>query len=174
MACAYRWFAYEKKWWSMAEVEATKKGLDESYSTDVCTRKKNMGNTWKKKPAYVSPETDPVSLSLSVDQGVTAPNRAWRYFHEVPGSQVRTKTSQRSTIRLCFKSGCQLRQRIKPLMVKFLPLRWPRDVYRAAPMARPGSTEWSAQAWRTREFEPQWGDPSPTVSGLESVMKAHM
>jgi hypothetical protein len=65
MACAYRWFAYEKKWWSMAEVEATKKGLDESYSTDVCTRKKNMGNTWKKKPAYVSPETDPVSLSLS-------------------------------------------------------------------------------------------------------------
>ena len=124
----------------MAEVEATKKGLDESYSTDVCTRKKTW-ETHEKRNLHMCLLKPIQSLSLSVDQGVTAPNRAWRYFHEVPGSQVRTKTSQRSTIRLCFKSGCQLRQRIKPLMVKFLPLRWPRDVYRAAPMARPGSTE---------------------------------
>ena len=152
----------------MAEVEATKKGLDESYSTDVCTRKKNMGNTWKKKPAYVSPETDPVSLSLSPRRPgshgpkpglAVLPRSTW-----IPGEdQNKPKIYTGSTIRLCFKSGRQLRQRIKPL-----------DVYRAAPMARPGSTEWSAQAWRTKEFEPQWGDPSPTVSGLEPVMKAHV
>lgn len=59
------------------------------------SKKKNMGNTWEKKPAFMSPETDPVSHSLPIDQGVTAPNRAWRYFHEVPGSQVRTKTRQK-------------------------------------------------------------------------------
>lgn len=164
MAC----HGLSKKWWSMAEVEATPRiGWKLQYGR-MYSKKKHGKHMKKETCICVS------SHSLSVDQGVTAPNRAWRYFHEVPGSQVRTKTSQRSTIRLCFKSGCQLRQRIKPFMVKFLPLRWPQDVYRAAPMARPGSTEWSAQAWRKREFEPQWGDPSPTVSGLEPVMKAHM